>query len=190
MWFLFLRWCDIHSAGNPWKVSLRVPRARRLVPETSVEETGKWPTQGLGRFLLRNISEGYEWENEVLMGMGVGWGGGVPECSVHVHCDCARESWLQFTHVFHLYTLLRLHCSFMYMDPVSTLYSRLERLKYWHDWWKLQASFLVQSSLSWWPLSTEATLSVAINLCHYYYQCIYFSLSPKATYLWPQFPGK
>ncbi len=50
----------------------------------------------------------------------------------------------------------------------------------------------IQWSLSEWPLSTEATLSnLAINLFHYYYQCIYFSLSPNATSLmWPQFLGK
>ncbi len=50
------------------------------------------------------------------------------------------------------------------------------------------------------PLSTllfvailhRATFSnKAINLCHYYYQCIYYSLSPKAAcVMWPQFLGK
>ncbi len=43
-----------------------------------------------------------------------------------------------------------------------------------------------------WPLSTEATLSkVAKNFRRCYYECIYFSLSPKATSLMrPQFLGK
>ncbi len=42
----------------------------------------------------------------------------------------------------------------------------------------------VQWSLCSWPLSTEATLSNnGINLCRYYYQCVYFFLSPKATSL-------
>lgn len=40
------------------------------------------------------------------------------------------------------------------------------------------------------PLSTEATLlDVTKNLCHYYYEYINFSFSPKVTSLtWPQFP--
>ncbi len=39
---------------------------------------------------------------------------------------------------------------------------------------------------------TETTLSnAARNFCHYYCECIYFSLSPKATSLtWPPFLGK
>ncbi len=40
-------------------------------------------------------------------------------------------------------------------------------------------------------LSTEPTLSNMTNICSYYYQCIYFSLSPKVNSLvWPQFLGK
>ncbi len=40
--------------------------------------------------------------------------------------------------------------------------------------------------------SSEVTLSnMAMPLCHYYYQCIYFSLSPKAVSLMgKQFLGK
>ncbi len=69
-------------------------------------------------------------------------------------------------------------------------------------WWHMQICMLVLMkdtstvdpllACFKWPLSTEATLSnVAADFWRYYYECIYFSLLPKATSLmWPQFLGK